>query len=63
MRDLHKLQAAVITLHELARGIDDPGVQARIRRIADKLSDLVKELKATVAYVSSNEPNDSLRKA
>ena len=51
MKDLLKLQGAVISLHELARTIEDPGVEARIRRIADKLHDVVKELRETLAYV------------
>jgi hypothetical protein len=51
MKDLLTLQSAVIALHELARNIDDPGVEARIRRIADKLHEVVKELRETLAYL------------
>jgi hypothetical protein len=54
MNDLLKLQSAVIALHELARSIDDPGIEARIRRIADKLHEVVKELKETLAYVEQS---------
>lgn len=45
MDEYWKLQDAVITIHDVARDIDDEAIALKLRLIADQLTEVAKEVK------------------